>query len=82
MVGHDNKGAKLIMAQSFAFSNRIHNAFRNFRVSQIGRAGAGCVQVLVHPDEGLTAGELTRRRIPWGRLPCRCQETNSHRCSG
>ena len=67
MIRHDNERLKLVMLQSHASEQRIHNEFRNPLLLQKQRTGSRPIQIPVNPDERLARGGLPGRRVDTGR---------------
>ena len=63
MMGHDHVRSKVVMPQLNPASQGCEDETGNAFLAQPGGPIAGRVEIAIHPDETLSAGELVRGRI-------------------
>ena len=63
MVGHDDKRAKLIMAEFYSLAQRIHHQLSDRILTKEHGPRSGFVELAIDPDEGLARRCLVRRRV-------------------
>jgi hypothetical protein len=56
-------GAKILMAKLHSTVQRIDNDSRNGLQPKVEGAAAGCIQIAIHPDKGLSIPQFFRRRV-------------------
>ena len=70
MVGHDGECAQPVMTEFDPFEQGRHNYFGDGYLPQVQRPRCCSIEITVHPNEGLSCGELVRWRIPvYGKTP-------------
>ena len=63
MVRHNHKRAWIVLPQVGSFENGSNHQFRNAFLPQEHGTGSRMVEISIHPNEGLSAREFSRRRV-------------------
>ena len=63
MIRQDRIGSKLLVAQANPTSQGCKHDAGNWFLAQVHGTMAGGVEIAMHPDEGLSVGELIGRRV-------------------